>query len=179
LDYNKTAYSFIKKVHNAKLQRGDLFVTYIAPSFVQTFIEKFNITLTGEKCFAEGSTDYGEHGEIWWEAGFEPAWDNNNEVIGVSYSIRNVTDRKQYEQRIVSQNQSLVNIAYIQSHEYRGPLSSIMGLMNLIRDEEYKPPVEYLELLETAINKLDSKMQEIVSVVNSHTVSHANQAKLF
>lgn len=179
LDYNKTAYSFVKKVHATKLTRGDLFITYLAPSFVTTFIVKFDFALTGEKCYAEGCTNYGEHGEIWWEAGFEPAWDNENNVIGVSYSVRNVTDRKKYEQKIVSQNQSLINIAYIQSHEYRGPLTSIMGMMNLIKEEGYQPPVEYLELLEVAINKLDEKIQEIVSHVNDHDINNSNNLKLF
>lgn len=179
LDYNKTAYSFVKKVHSTKLNRGDLFITYLAPSFVTTFIEKYEQALTGDKCNAEGSTDYGEHGEVWWEASFEPAWDNDDEVIGVSYSVRNVTDRKHYEQKIVSQNQSLINIAYIQSHEYRGPLTSIMGMMNLIKEEDYQPPVEYLELLETAINKLDEKIQDIVKQVNNSNIETNSNFKLF
>jgi len=179
LDYNKTAYSFVKKVHATKLSRGDMFIKYLAPAFVSTFIEKYDLALTGEKGYAEGSTDYGELGVIWWEAGFEPAWNNDNEVIGVSYSVRNVTDRKLYEQKIVAQNQSLINIAYIQSHEYRGPLTSIMGMMNLIKEEAYQPPVEYLELLEVAINKLDEKIQDIVSHVNNHDVDTNNQVKLF
>jgi PAS domain S-box-containing protein len=167
LDYNKTAYNFIKRVHQAKLTRGDLFVTYVEPSFVSTFLSKYKLSLTGVKSYEEGFTDYAEHGIIWWEAAFEPAYDNDNNVIGLSYSIRNVTERKKFEQRIISQNQSLVNIAYIQSHEYRGPLTSIMGLMNLIKEEDYQPPVEYLQLLETAINKLDDKITEIVTQVNN------------
>ncbi|MEO6521371.1 MAG: GAF domain-containing protein [Mucilaginibacter sp.] len=179
LDYNKAAYSFVKKNHNTKLFRGDLFITYLAPSFVPVFIEKYNLALTGEKCYAEGSTDYNDLGEIWWEARFEPAWNNNHEVIGASYSARNVTDRKLYEQKIVAQNQSLINIAYIQSHEYRGPLTSIMGMMNLIKEENYKPSVEYLELLEMAINKLDEKIQDIVSHVNNQDATNNNQVKLF
>jgi hypothetical protein len=42
-----------------------------------------------------------------------------------------------------------------------------MGLMNLIKEEDYQPPVEYLQLLETAINKLDDKITEIVTQVNN------------
>lgn len=179
LDYNKAAYNFIRKIHATKLTRGDIFLKYLAPEFVTIFIEKYHEALIGKRGTAEGSTDYGEHGEVWWEASFEPAWNNKNDVIGVSYSVRNVTERKIYEDKIIAQNQSLINIAYIQSHEYRGPLTSIMGLMNLIKAEDYKPPVEYLELLETAINKLDEKIHEIVSHVNSHDVYDKNTLKLF
>lgn len=179
LDYNKSAYNFIRRIHATKVVRGDLFTTYLAPSFVETFTEKYNLALAGEKGYAEGYTDYGEHGEIWWEANFEPAWNNDNDVIGVSYSIRNVTERKIYEQKIIAQNQSLINIAYIQSHEYRGPLTSIMGMMNLIKAEDYQPPVEYLQLLEIAINKLDEKIHETVTHVNMHELSDKNLLKLF
>lgn len=179
LDYNKTAYNFVRKVHATKLNRGDMFIKYLAPSFVTTFIEKFDMALTGEKSHAEGSTDYGELGEIWWEANFEPARNNENKVIGVSYTVRNVTDRKLYEKKIVDQNQSLMNIAYIQSHEYRGPLTSIMGMMNLIKEERYQPPVEYLELLEVAINKLDEKMQDIVNHVNNNNIEAEKGYQLF
>ncbi len=39
-----------------------------------------------------------------------------------------------------------------------------MGLMNLIRDEGYQTNREYLQLMETAVNKLDEKICSIVSV---------------
>lgn len=72
LDYNKAAYRFVRTVHSTKLTRGDIFLSYLAPDFVSTFIEKFDVSLSGEKTYAEGSTDYGELGIIWWEANFEP-----------------------------------------------------------------------------------------------------------
>ncbi|RKR84919.1 GAF domain-containing protein [Mucilaginibacter gracilis] len=179
LDYNKTAYNFVRKVHSTKLSRGDLFITYLATSFINTFLEKFNLALAGKKSYAEGLTNYGELGEVWWEANFAPAWNAVNEVIGVSYSLRNVTERKLYEQQILAQNQSLVNIAHIQSHEYRGPLTSIMGMMNLIKEEGYQPPVEYLKLLEVAINKLDEKIRAIVIHVNNRDLNNESDTKLF
>ncbi len=166
LDFNKTAHNFIKSVHQINISRGDQLVTYMDPLFVEEFNEKYNMALTGEKCMATGETDYAGKGKIYWEAAFEPAWNNENEIIGISYLVRNITDRKIYEQKIVDQNTSLINIAYIQSHEYRGPLSSIMGMMGLIKQEDYQPPVEYLQLLEAAINNLDEKIHQVVSHVN-------------
>lgn len=88
-------------------------------------------------------------------------------------------DRKHYEQKIVAQNQSLINIAYIQSHEYRGPLTSIISMMNPIKEEDYLPPVEYLQLLESAINKLDEKIQDIVKQVNNNNDETNNKIELF
>ena len=126
IDFNKTAFNFIKTIHKAKLKRGDQFIKYIDPSFVSTFISQYELALQGQKSAKEGSTDYAEMGVIWWEASFEAARNENNEIIGISYLIRNVTERKLKEQKIISQNQSLLKIAHIQAHEFRAPLTTIM-----------------------------------------------------
>jgi len=162
VDYNKTAYNFVKAVHKTKMKRGDLFVTYVAPSFVSTFIDKYHLALKGEKSVEEGSTDYGERGIIWWDASFEPARNNDDEVVGVSYIIRDVSERKFKEQKIVHQNESLLQIAHIQAHEFRAPLTTIMGLMNLIKEENYVAPLSYLQFLEQAVANLDDKIKNIV-----------------
>lgn len=171
IDYNKTAYNFVRTVHQAKLKRGDEFVNYVHPSFENTFIENYSRALKGEKSFEEGSTEYIELGIIWWEAFFEPAYDDDNEIIGISYIIRNVTERKLKEQKILAQNQSLLKIAHIQAHEFRGPLTTIMGLMNLIKEENYVVPVEYFEFLEEAVNKLDSKIKQVVTNIEQNVAA--------
>jgi signal transduction histidine kinase len=162
IDFNKTAYIFVKNAHKTELKRGDLFVGYIAPAFVSTFIHRYNLALNGERHIEEGSTDYGELGVIWWDATFDPARDKDDNIIGISYLIRNVTERQQKEQKIIRQNQSLLNIAHIQAHEFRGPLATIMGMMNLIKEENYTPPPSYLKYLEEAVNILDEKIKNIV-----------------
>ncbi|MCD6013071.1 MAG: sensory histidine kinase AtoS [Flavipsychrobacter sp.] len=66
------------------------------------------------------------------------------------------------------QNKALKDIAFIQSHEFRGPLSTIMGLMNIIKDEDYASPKEHLVVMEGYIAKLDEK---IIKVVQSTEVA--------
>jgi PAS domain S-box-containing protein len=166
IDYNKTAYKFIKKAYLRVLTRGTDFSDYIEPDFRNTFNRHYTACLGGARAYEEGYTDYPELGRIWWEASFEPATNSDKEIIGISYSIRNVTERKLYEQKIVAQNELLKRISYIQSHEYRGPLASIMGLMNLIKLENYQATTEYLELMDEAINRLDDKIREVVDVAN-------------
>ncbi|MBW4891139.1 GAF domain-containing protein [Mucilaginibacter sp. HMF5004] len=166
MDYNKTAYKFIKTAYHRILNRGHNFVDYIEPNFKDTFIKRATACLNGIRGYEEGYTDYPELGRIWWEASFEPATNNDKQIIGISYSIRNVTERKLYEQKIVAQNEMLRRISYIQSHEYRGPLASIMGLMNLIKLENYQATTEYLEMMDVAINRLDVKIREVVNVAN-------------
>jgi PAS domain S-box-containing protein len=170
IDFNKTAFNFIRTVHKAKVTRGEQLVKYLAPEFVATFIRLYHQALTGQKSFAEGSTHYEEMGTIYWEAAFEAARDDDNNIIGVSYLIRNVTERKLKEQKILSQNASLLRIAHIQAHEFRAPLTSIMGLMNLIREDDYSAPKEYLQLLEQAVEALDAKICNIVTNIDDTVI---------
>jgi len=162
LDFNRIAYDFIKKINNADLTRGAKFARFLPPDFIKKFNNGFKTALAGKKTFEEGSTDYGAHSIIHWEASFETARDSDNEIIGVSYVIRDVSDRKMREQKIVAQNQSLLKIAHMQAHEFRAPLTTITGMMDLIKAENYKAPTEYFELLDNAVKNLDSKIREIV-----------------
>ena len=172
IDFNKTAYNFIKNAHKTDVQRGDLFVTYIAPEFVSKFIDGYNRAMKGPRHVEEGSTDYGENlGIIWWDATFEPALDKNNEIIGMSYLIRNITERKVREQKIIQQNESLLSIAHVQAHEFRAPLTTIMGLMNLIKDDGYEMAGNYLPYLEMAVNNLDEKIKNLVVDIENNMVN--------
>jgi len=170
MDFNKTAYNFIRAVHKAKIVRGEPLIKYLAPDFVATFIRLYAQALEGQKAFVEGSTVYDEMGVIYWEAAFEAARDNENNIIGVSYLIRNVTEQKLKEQKIIAQNASLLRIAHIQAHEFRAPLTSIMGLMSLIKQENYSAPEEYLKLLEQAVESLDNTIRRILYDVDNSII---------
>jgi PAS domain S-box-containing protein len=165
--YNKAANSLVKKVSNKDITVGGQVINYITSSFKTLFKNYYNLALKGEKIQVERLTDYGKHGKVWWEVLFEPAWNSRNEIIGVSYICRNINSRKAYEQKIIEQNRSLMTIAEVQSHDYRGPLTSIMGLINLIKEEDYHAPKEYIQMLEISVNKLDEKIQHVVDIVNS------------
>ena len=109
-------------------------------------------------------------GVFYWEAFFDPAFNDDNEIIGVSYLIRNITERRLKEQKIIAQNKSLLDIAHIHAHEFRAPLATIMGLMNLIKAENYVAPVAYFEYLEQAANQLDGTIRRIVHDIDEIVV---------
>ncbi|OCX53855.1 hypothetical protein BEL04_06100 [Mucilaginibacter sp. PPCGB 2223] len=58
-------------------------------------------------------------------------------------------------------NSALDNIAYIQSHELRKPVASILGLINIIKAEDYHADKDTLLKLEAAAKELDDKIQDI------------------
>lgn len=65
-------------------------------------------------------------------------------------------------EQLALQNKVLSDISFIQSHEFRGPLTSIMGLMDLMKMEGYVSSNQYLQLMEQAVKKLDEKVHIVV-----------------
>lgn len=60
-------------------------------------------------------------------------------------------------------NKSLQKIAFIQSHEVRHPLATIMGLVNLIKENYMTVNEDWINLLDQAANSLDKKIYSIVN----------------
>jgi len=80
----------------------------------------------------------------------------------VAYSASNISERKFLQEEVIAQNESLLNIAHIHSHEYRKPVASILGLMELIKAENYRPSKKYLLLMEQAVKELDEKIRKAI-----------------
>lgn len=166
LAYNHSAYKFGRAKFGKKMKRGDLMTCYLTPAFHEAFMKHYRDALVGKRSKTERLGDYGSKGKIWWKCIFEPVNDLDGNIIGVSYTACNINDRKLFEQRILDQNKSLLDIAKIQSHEYRGPVATIIGLMNLIKEDGYVASKEYLEMLEVAVNQLDDKIRSVVNSIN-------------
>jgi GAF domain-containing protein len=69
---------------------------------------------------------------------------------------------KEHVAEIEKQNTSLRKIAQIQSHDIRQPLTSIMGLVNTIKADNYVADKERLLMIESAALELDRKIHAIV-----------------
>jgi two-component system sensor histidine kinase/response regulator len=63
-------------------------------------------------------------------------------------------------------NEALSKIAFMQSHEFRGPLASILQVMSLIKMENYKTDPELLKMMEESVNELDNKIKSAVTLSN-------------
>jgi len=69
---------------------------------------------------------------------------------------------RKYVEKIETSYESLRKIAHIQSHDIRQPLTSIMGLINTIKEDDYVIDKERLLMIEEAAQALDDKIHEIV-----------------
>jgi PAS domain S-box-containing protein len=171
IDFNRTAFDFVKDKYTKKLTYGCKMSDFLSADFSADFNLHYRNALKGEKTQLEQQANYGTKGNIWWDCAFEPVRIDKDEIIGVSYVARNITERKASEEKIMIQNKLLSKIAQIQSHDYRGPVASILGLMNLIELEDYVAPKEYLLMMQTAVRNLDEKIHDVVNIVNDPLLS--------
>ena len=83
-------------------------------------------------------------------------------------ALQDIDKQKKYEDQLLNQNEQLKEIAWLNSHQVRRPLSNIMGLINLIKDAENKREdlVEFIDLLIQSSRELDTA----IILINQQTV---------
>jgi PAS domain S-box-containing protein len=75
--------------------------------------------------------------------------------------INDITDRNRYINTIEKQNQTLLEIAWIQSHVVRAPLARLMGLVDLM-EMELKSPEEGITTLMNYIKDSAEELDQII-----------------
>jgi PAS domain S-box-containing protein len=94
---------------------------------------------------------------------------DNQEII---YEIvHDITERNQYYAAVSDQNKLLKDIAWMQSHVVRAPLARIMGLVNLLEDEDFNElnQTEIIALITESATELDGIIRNITN--QSHELS--------
>lgn len=162
LTYNRNMAVLLERMYSVRLTFGMSVGEVLQGEALKTFVSEYRQALNGNTLRFEREVIYRTGETIWWDVTFEPAFDPSGEIIGASYNATDITERKLYEKRILSQNESLKRIAFIQSHELRKPVASILGLINVIKMEDHLVSVEVVEMLRSAATELDDKIRSIV-----------------
>lgn len=102
----------------------------------------------------------------WLLVGGSPYYDKNGKVIGSIGIHSDITSRKRSEENLLASNSELEIFIYKASHDLRGPLASIIGLVNVsnfeIKDELSK---EYMKMIGASTQKLDHTLKELVKTM--------------
>jgi len=82
---------------------------------------------------------------------------------------RDITERKEAETKLIEKNEELKKLnaaldafVYSASHDLKAPLSSVKGLINLLQSDKQADPKEYLQKMETSVDKLISFVNDLV-----------------
>jgi len=160
IDFNRAAARFIKKFYGVDIQPGILVTSFMHTEHRAPFLKNYATSLSGTPVRTERQFGYGDE-KIDWFLSYEPAWEADGQILGMSFNAIDITEKLANEHKIVAQYHSLKEIAYIQSHEFRRPVTNIVGLMHLFKAEGNKISEEGMLMLQKAVDELETQMQLI------------------
>ncbi len=96
---------------------------------------------------------------------FRHILNQSGEVTGVSCFLRNITEYVSMIDSLEEKNKQLKDIAWVQSHKLRGPLTTIIGILEFLNDEDAPSEMkkEMLIGLKDKVAEMDAIIHEIVS----------------
>jgi len=97
-------------------------------------------------------------------------------------TIIDITDRKNSEQLLQEKNNELQKIndqmdkfLYSASHDIRSPMTSIMGIVNIMRMEIDESNHAYLDKIDNSLQKLDYFIKEVMEFSQNARMRHKSQ----
>lgn len=169
LAYNKAWDMHVQSTYNLFMKRGELMTPYIHPRNLSGFHADYMSALNGVPVFDERCLQV-KGKDTWRRVRFEPALDGKGEIIGVSVNCADITQQVEQKRIVDQQEWRLKEIAFLQSHELRRPVASILGLVNLLDLENPEilcQQVEEIKLLQLSALELDKKIRLIVGHATS------------
>jgi PAS domain S-box-containing protein len=156
---NKTAKAGIGFFTGKALQIKDNILDLVAPERMGEFSHAFYQALKGnivimEKSFEKNNITY------WYRVEYHPVWNQEKEITNVALSFTDISDLKNAQVTLETQNKDLQEIAFIQSHELRGPLARIMGLVSLFNN--HYPNDNFNQDIIKNIKHSSEKLDEVI-----------------
>ncbi len=91
--------------------------------------------------------------------------DITNEIDGIISVSRDISDRKLFEKKLEDKIKELDTFIYRSSHDLKGPLSSLLGLINIAKLElSEAKSIEYMSLIEKSVRHLDSILMDLLNI---------------
>lgn len=154
---------------NARLSPYRVWKKLIHPDDMEMILEIINELIEGKKemdsaifriITTNGTVRYIESHAIVKKA-------ESGVVIRLIGTNRNVTDDVLVQEKLKSQNKALRDIAFIQSHEVRRPLANILGVIEVLNNNNTVNNKDILDHLIQSANELDTQIRSIVQKTNS------------
>lgn len=165
VDANLAAQSEVKEFWNKEILVGENILEYITQEHIEKFRTHYHKAFLGEEIQYETEVKYGNK-SVWYDIAYKPIQDSNQEVYAVLYNRHNISDKKRRLDKINRQNEILKEIAEISSHNIRGPVASLLGLLQLFDRTEINKPLnqDLMNHMDTMTQKLDQVIHEIVEM---------------
>jgi len=155
--FNEKAKDLIKSVFGKTLKKGDKFSGYLMGEIDEFFLKYVEEILQGKSFSIDKEVHLNKVSQkIWYNHKFFPLKDLEGQVRGFLYSFEDIHEDKMSQEKLVKQNKLMREVLYEQSSKLRSPLSSILGLLELIdKDQLDKENRKYFSYLKPLAQELD------------------------
>ncbi|UII26836.1 PAS domain S-box protein [Fulvivirga maritima] len=170
LSFNPVANTLAQNVWHGPLEEGVPIWRRIGKEYEEQGKRWLEVVLEGEDIKEEVYLPAEHGGSEWWLLNAALAKDNEQNVFGVAVKLINIEPIKQVNQRLLLSNEQIIKakneldqFVYKSSHDLRGPLTSVLGLVNLAeRDVTTNSFSIYLDKIRQSILKLDDYIKDII-----------------
>jgi len=175
LAFNKAVTLFIKQAYGIDVKVGMEVKQFVGEAYMADFIENCCRALNGESIKKERLLNFAGH-SVWCMLTYDPARDADGQIVGISYNSTDITTRMSRQEAAMNQQLQLNHIAYMQSHEFRRPVATIKGLINLLSIDGYDQTYPLLQVMKKEIDLVDDRIAEVVNFTNISTQNIAPQS---
>ncbi|UII22357.1 7TM diverse intracellular signaling domain-containing protein [Fulvivirga ligni] len=132
--------------------------------------KRFDDVLSGQRAvYRDIGDDDAEDQQSHFEIYAYPI-EERGRVTGASFFLKDITERVNSENQLVSQNEMLKKVnkeldsfVYSASHDLKAPLASVMGLINLVKyEEEIDRRQAYYDMMSNSISRLNQSIKDII-----------------
>jgi PAS domain S-box-containing protein len=169
--FNKRAQEGSRELYGREMMLGDSILEYksdVDEMDLRSFEENFTKAIASSRTVVEErEIFYPNMTSSWLRSEYTPVYDRGV-LIGVALRSVDITDRKHYELQIEMQTEVLQEISWIQSHQTRQPVATILGLINILEKSSLtEDNRKIVSMLEETAHKLDDVIRETVIKANS------------
>jgi PAS domain S-box-containing protein len=163
LFFNNIAKQNVQIFYKKELEYGEIFSNYGRTKDEQVRLaDRLKRALMGESfVFDEDIFHEQFESSVWFRIEYDPVYEEQR-LIGVAILMTDISAMKRATKRIENQNQTLREIAFLQSHRVRRPLANILGLISVFNRKNMSDPFNHLVL-----EKLLFSTQELDEIIRS------------
>lgn len=173
LAFNKIYVSHMQHFVNVTPSVGDndVVLACFPKDFADNILDMYNKALAGEvvKSIDKGFNTDGSTADVVMI--FKPVKDDAGSIIGVCCMRKDITEYVKIKEELEKDKNKLSEISWQQSHLYRGPLSTALGIVNLLLDESNVRELtdvqckELLQGMKDRLLELDHQIHNVVHIL--------------
>ncbi|MCL6261097.1 PAS domain-containing protein [Aquiflexum sp. TKW24L] len=166
--FNDLASGQVRQYLGKVLKEGQKFLHFLLPGLEEKVLTHLEDIIAGRNLSFEETIFLNETLEArLFKHEFYPVTNQNKKVIGFIYTNKDIHDSKAMLGNLAEQNNILKEILYSQSIVLRSPLSSILGLLELIDKKQLdKENQKYLSYLKVLAEDLDQIIRKNTKTIN-------------